>query len=135
MLFSFHKALSCRLAALPQKSDEEVIPNGVSGKKSHKTDNEDKGKHFTKNTDDDDEDEYEYIEQPLPKKSNVNDYDENAENEQHTKSYKSNPVSKSQGNKLNSNKENNSKKGKNYSKDIAPPSTTFNNNKDEIIGR
>ncbi|CAE1300529.1 Macoilin,Macoilin-2,Macoilin-1 [Acanthosepion pharaonis] len=121
--------------ALPQKSDEEVIANGVSGKKSHKTDNEDKdkGKHFTKNTDDDDEDEYEYIEQPLSKKSNVNDYDESAENEQHTKTYKSNTVNKSQGNKLNSNKENNSKKGKNYSKDISP--STFNNNKDEIIGR
>lgn len=118
---------------LGQKSDEEVIPNGVSGKKSHKTENEDKGKHFTKNTDDDDEDEYEYIEQPLPKKSNVNDYDESAENEQQTKTYKSNSVSKSQGNKLNSNKENNSKKGKTYSKDIAP--STFNNNKDEIIGR
>lgn len=69
----------------------------------------------------------------MSKKSNVNDYDESAENEQHTKTYKSNTVNKSQGNKLNSNKENNSKKGKNYSKDISP--STFNNNKDEIIGR
>ncbi|XP_029648235.1 macoilin-like [Octopus sinensis] len=120
--------------ALSSKTDEEVISNGVSGKKSHKTDNEDKdkAKHLTKNTDDDDEEEYDFIEQPLSKKSNVNDYDENTENDHHTKSYKSNTVSKSQGNKLNSNKENNSKKGKNYNKDISP---TFNNNKDEVINR
>ncbi|GAB1605369.1 macoilin-like isoform X1 [Argonauta hians] len=126
--------------SLSSKTDEEVISNGVSvsGKKSHnhKTDNEDKekSKHLTtKITDDDDDEEYDYIEQPLPKKSNVNDYDENTENEHHTKSYKSNTVSKSQGNRLNTNKENNSKKGKNYNKDISP--STFNNNKDEVINR
>ena len=78
------------------------------------------------------DDDLQYIEQSPPKKSaDINSFDESTENDQQTKSFKQNGISsKVSGSKLNSNKENSSKKGKNYNKtDLS--SSAFANNKDE----
>ncbi|XP_046327702.1 macoilin-1-like [Haliotis cracherodii] len=126
--------------ALPSKPEEEVISNGVAGKKIVKVEEEKDGKKSTKSSDINEDDEIEYIEKSLPKKTNVNQFDESADNfvnDQQAKSFKTASSSvggKSQGSKLNSSKENSTKKGKTYSKDIPPPAT-FSNNKDEVIAR
>ncbi len=150
----------CFTAALPSKSQEEVISNGVSSsstnnsssssthnsststhssssgnssssKKSNKDPDKDYNKHKNSSLDD-----YPYIEQSMPnKRLNVNDYEEeNYVNDQHAKAYKANGVAKS-ATKLNSQKES-VKKGKNInSKDTTATTTTFPNNKDDLIGR
>ncbi|XP_076445159.1 macoilin-like [Babylonia areolata] len=87
--------------ALPPKSEEEVISNGVPGKKLPKGEEEKESKKSTttssstppsKNTDVNEDDEIEYIEKSLPKKQpNVNQFDENLDSfsgEQLTKAYK-----------------------------------------------
>lgn len=129
--------------ALPAKSDEEVISNGnlpvdksstVSSTSSAKSSSKEEKdtKKSTKDTDIDDD--LQYIEQSLPKKtSDINNFDESAENfasDQQAKTYKQNGIGKVSSSKLNSNKENSSKKGKNYNKaDIS--TSAFANNKDE----
>lgn len=128
-------------AALPSKSEEEVISNnlnGFLGRKLCSKQEEEKElkKSSSKVTDNDNEDdELEYIEQ-LPKSppTDVNSFDESADNfinDQQAKSFKTNGVSvnKTQS-KLNSNKENSNKKGKIYSKEVI-----YSNNKDEVINR
>ncbi|XP_060570217.1 macoilin-like [Ruditapes philippinarum] len=125
--------------ALPAKSEEEVISNGSvpvdksptssSAKSSSKDDSNKKSSKDTEN-----EDDIQYIEQSLPKKTaDINSFDESADsfaNEQQAKNYKQNGIGKVSSSKLNSNKENSSKKGKNYNKaDIS--SSAFANNKDE----
>lgn len=140
------------ISALPAKTEEDVIsavpvdskplPNSTSsttqcnsGKSSGKEDKENIKK--SKLPDDtENDDDIQYIEQSLPKRqSDINSFDENAENfanEQQAKNYKQqNGISgKVSGSKLNSNKENSSKKGKNYNKpDLS--SSAFANNKDE----
>ena len=118
--------------ALPAKSEEEVISNGVAGKKIKDED--------TKKLKEIEEDEeIEFIEQPKAK-TDVNNFSESAENiknEQQSKSFKSNSVSKTSSNtssKLNSSKDN--RKGKkDVNKDVPPTPATFNNNKDEVIVR
>lgn len=127
--------------ALPSKSEEEVISNnlnGFLGRKLCSKQEEEKElkKSSSKVTDNDNEDdELEYIEQ-LPKSppTDVNSFDESADNfinDQQAKSFKTNGVSvnKTQS-KLNSNKENSNKKGKIYSKEVI-----YSNNKDEVINR
>lgn len=120
--------------------DTKVLPPATaansqcnSSKSTAKEDKENSKK--TKTTDDtENDDEIQYIEQPK-KNADINSFDENAENianEQQAKNYKQqNGISgKVSGSKLNSNKENSSKKGKNYSKpDLS--SSAFANNKDE----
>ncbi|ESO94855.1 hypothetical protein LOTGIDRAFT_232281 [Lottia gigantea] len=145
--------------ALTPKPEEEVISNGVAGKKVKTEEDKDRDKERekerdkkeqdketsrdnkkqSKSVDVNEADEVEFIEKSWPKKSNVNQFDENTENnEQQTKSFKSNGMAKSTtaSNKLNSSKENTSsanKKNKNYSKDLSPAS--FTNNKEEVIVR
>ncbi|KAL3881423.1 hypothetical protein ACJMK2_027867 [Sinanodonta woodiana] len=130
--------------ALMSKAEEEVISNStVPSKKSSSSkcpeeDNKDSKKSISKSTTDDNEDEeIEFIEQSLPKKTDVNSFDETAENlinESQAKSSKTNVITgKVATVRLNTSKENTSKKGKNYSKDIT--STAFSNNKDEFISR
>jgi hypothetical protein len=131
--------LSLPYTALPAKSEEEVISNGSvpvdksptssSAKSSSKDDSNKKSSKDTEN-----EDDIQYIEQSLPKKTaDINSFDESADsfaNEQQAKNYKQNGIGKVSSSKLNSNKENSSKKGKNYNKaDIS--SSAFANNKDE----
>lgn len=124
--------------ALPAKSEEEVISNGVAGKKIKDED--------TKKLKDieEDEEELEFIEQPKSK-TDVNNFSESAENiknEQQSKSFnKSNGVAKtpsattaSSSSKLNSAKDNKKAK-KDVNKDVPPTPATFNNNKDEVIVR
>lgn len=124
--------------ALPVKSEEEVISNGVAGKKIKDED--------TKKLKDieEDEEELEFIEQPKSK-TDVNNFSESAENiknEQQSKSFnKSNGVAKtpsattaSSSSKLNSAKDNKKAK-KDVNKDVPPTPATFNNNKDEVIVR
>ncbi|XP_064613038.1 macoilin-like isoform X2 [Liolophura sinensis] len=129
--------------ALTSKTDEEVISNGTTGKRTSKSTDDDKeGKKSSKATDDDDDIDF-YIEQtpPVAKKSNVNELvecsEQNLANDQQQKAFKASSSSlsssKTSGNKLNSSKDNTSKKGKNYSKDLSP--ATFSNNKDEVISR
>ncbi|KAL4232556.1 neuronal signal transduction [Mactra antiquata] len=131
--------------ALPAKSEEEVISNGSvqidksstvtsSSSSSAKSSKEDKdNKKSTKDTDNDDD--LQYIEQSLPKKTtDINNFDESSENfasDQQAKTYKQNGIGKVSSSKLNSNnKENSSKKGKNYNKaDLS--TSAFANNKDE----
>ncbi|XP_025097702.1 macoilin-2-like isoform X4 [Pomacea canaliculata] len=71
--------------ALPSKAEEEVISNGVPGKKLSKAEEEKEGKKSSsapsspssKSTDVNEDDELEYIEKSLPKKqANVNQFDE-----------------------------------------------------------
>ena len=95
---------------------------------------EKENKKSSKTNDDTEEDDIEYIEQSLPKKTDVNSYDESADNfanDQQAKAYKQqNGIGKVSTSKLNSAKENSSKKGKNYTKaDIT--STAFTYNKDD----
>lgn len=132
--------------ALPAKSEEEVISNGSvpvdktssstttttnTVKSSSKDDKE--SKKSSKDTENDDD--IQYIEQSLPKTtSDINSFDESAENfanDHHSKNYKQqNGIGKVSSSKLNSNKDNSSKKGKNYNKpDLS--SSAFANNKDE----
>ncbi|XP_041350634.1 macoilin-1-like [Gigantopelta aegis] len=126
--------------ALPSKPEEEGISNGVAGKKLGKSDDDKDGKKSKSTTDINEDDELEFIEKTLPKKTNVNQFDESGDSfasEQQTKTFKTNSVpaakSPSSGNKINSSKENSTKKAKNYTKE-APPAT-FSNNKDETISR
>ncbi|KAK6168659.1 hypothetical protein SNE40_019851 [Patella caerulea] len=128
--------------ALTPKLEEEIIPNGVAGKKVKVEEDKDKekerekdNKKQTKSVDINEADEVEFIEKSWQKKSNVNQFDENVDSsEQQTKSFKTSGVAKSAANKLNSSKENSAnKKSKNYSKDLSPAS--FTNNKDEVILR
>ena len=128
------------LSALPSKSEEEVISNGTvptdksqtsSSSKSLKEEKENKK---SSKTEDNEDDDIQYIEQSLPKKSDVNSYDESADNfanDQQAKTYKQqNGIGKVSTTKLNSAKDNSSKKGKNYTKaDIT--SSAFTYNKDE----
>ena len=136
--------------ALPAKTEEEIIspitlemakplpPNTAANSQptnTSKSSREDKdNSKKTKTTEDtENDDEIQYIEQP--KKTDINSFDENADNfvnEQQAKSYKQqNGISgKVSGSKLNSNKDNSSKKAKNYNKpDLS--SSAFANNKDE----
>ncbi|XP_050392701.1 macoilin-1 [Patella vulgata] len=136
--------------ALTPKPEEEVISNGVAGKKVKVEEEKDKekdrdkdkererekdNKKQTKSVDINEADEVEFIEKSWQKKSNVNQFNENVESsEQQTKSFKTSGMAKSAANKLNSSKENSAnKKSKNYSKDLSPAS--FTNNKDEVILR
>lgn len=119
--------------ALPAKSEEEVISNGVAGKKIKEEDTK-------KLKEIEDDDEIEFIEQPKSK-TDVNNFSESAENiknEQQSKSFKSNSVSKtsssSSSSKLNSAKDNRKSK-KDVNKDVPSTPATFNNNKDEVIVR
>lgn len=119
--------------ALPAKSEEEVISNGVAGKKIKDEDTK-------KLKEIEDDDEIEFIEQPKSK-TDVNNFSESAENlknEQQSKSFKSNSVSKtsssSSSSKLNSAKDNRKSK-KDVNKDVPSTPATFNNNKDEVIVR
>ena len=93
--------LSCPVcvSALPPKSEEEVISNGVPGKKPNKGEEEKEPKKPpsssslpSKNTDVNEDDDVEYIEKSLPKKQpNVNQFDENTDSfsgEQQTKAFK-----------------------------------------------
>ena len=141
--FFFQECLHCFnviiFTALPSKPEEEGISNGVAGKKLVKSE-DDKDSKKSKSTDINEDDELEFIEKSLPKKTNVNQFDESADSfssEQQTKTFKTNSVtaakSSSSGNKINSSKENSTKKAKNYMKE-APPAT-FSNNKDETISR
>ncbi|KAK3097033.1 hypothetical protein FSP39_005760 [Pinctada imbricata] len=124
--------------ALPSKAEEEEIStqNGEAGKQSTKV--EEDSKKSSKETDINEDDDIEFIERiPKPSsKTDVNNFQESADNflnEQQTKSFKSNSVSKMpNSSKLNSSKENSNKKGKNYSKD---PATFSNLNKDDTISR
>ncbi|XP_060067723.1 macoilin-like [Ylistrum balloti] len=125
--------------ALPSKSEEDVISNGVAGgKKSGRHDDEKEIKRPNKVVDENEDDSIEFIEQSLPKnssKADVNNFDEiadNISNDQQSKFRSSNSIGKTQVSKLNTSKESN-KKGKNYNKE-APPAT-FSNNKDEVILR
>ncbi|XP_069125632.1 macoilin-1-like [Argopecten irradians] len=125
--------------ALPSKSEEDVISNGVAGgKKSGRHDDEKEIKRPNKVVDEIEDDNIEFIEQSLPKnssKADVNNFDEiadNISNDQQSKFRSSNSISKTQVSKLNTSKDSN-KKGKNYNKE-APPAT-FSNNKDEVILR
>lgn len=114
--------------ALPAKSEEEVISNGVIGKKTEDT---------KKLKDIEEDEEIEFIEQPKSKNdvNNFNESAENIKNEQQSKSFKSNSVStKSSSSKLNSAKDN--RKGKkDVNKDVPPTPVTLINNKDEFIAR
>lgn len=101
-----------------------------SAKSSSKDEKE--SKKSTKDTEN--EDDIQYIEQSLPKKTtDINSFDESVENfanDQQAKNFKQNGIGKVSSSKLNSNKENSSKKGKNYNKaDLT--SSAFANNKDE----
>lgn len=115
--------------ALPPKSEEDVISNGVPGKKIAKVEDEKEVKKKSKSTEENDDDELQYIEQTVGKRSDVNNFDESAENiaNEQQKSFKSS-VSKSQSSKLNSSRENSSRRGKNSNL----PNTAFTNNKDDI---
>ncbi|XP_052808985.1 macoilin-like isoform X2 [Mya arenaria] len=141
--------------ALPAKSEEEgisVLPideksstssadktaaNTVTQSTSSKSTSKDEkdSKKSKSSHDTEIDDDLQYIEQSPPKKSaDINSFDESAESfttEQHTKNFKQNGIStKVSGSKLNSCKENSSKKGKNYNKpDLS--SSAFANNKDE----
>jgi hypothetical protein len=86
-------------AALPPKSEEEVISNGAPGKKLSKGEEEKDSRKpssvsspSSKNTDVNEDDEIEYIEKSLPKKQpNVNQFDDSLDSfsgEQMTKSFK-----------------------------------------------
>ena len=133
--------LNSVFTALPAKSEEEVISNGnvpvdktptSSSAKSSSKDDGSSSKKSSKDTEN--EDDIQYIEQSLPKKTaDINSFDESADsfaNDQQAKNYKQNGIGKVSSSKLNSNKENSSKKGKNYNKaDIS--SSAFANNKDE----
>ncbi|VDI03090.1 Hypothetical predicted protein [Mytilus galloprovincialis] len=116
--------------ALPAKSEEEVISNGVIGKKTEDT---------KKLKDIEEDEEIEFIEQPKSKNdvNNFNESAENIKNEQQSKSFKSNSVStksSSSSSKLNSAKDN--RKGKkDVNKDVPPTPVTLINNKDEFIVR
>lgn len=126
--------------ALPAKSEEEVISNGnvpvdkssTSSTSKPSSKDEKESKKSTKDTEN--EDDIQYIEQSLPKKTtDINSFDESVEhfaNDQQAKNFKQNGIGKVSSSKLNSNKENSSKKGKNYNKaDLS--SSAFANNKDE----
>lgn len=144
--------------ALPPKSEEEVISNGsvpldkspsASTKSQTKEDKETNGicsstsstnshKKSSKTTDDVvNDDDIAYIEQSLPKRTpDINSFDESVDNyanEQQAKvNFKQNGISGkvAGGSKINSNKDNITKKGKNYNKaDLT--SAAFTNNKDE----
>lgn len=127
-----------KLKALPSKSEEEVISNGTvptdkspSSSSSKSLKDEKENKKSSKTNDDTEDDDIEYIEQSLPKKSDVNSYDESADNfanDQQAKAYKQqNGIGKVSTSKLNSAKDNSSKKGKNYTKaDITSSAFTYN---------
>ena len=129
------------VSALPSKSEEEVISNGTvptdksqTSSSSSKSIKEEKENKKSSKTEDNEDDDIQYIEQSLPKKSDVNSYDESADNfanDQQAKTYKQqNGIGKVSTAKLNSAKDNSSKKGKNYTKaDIT--SSAFTYNKDE----
>lgn len=121
-------------SALPPKSEEDVISNGVPGKKIvAKVEDDKEVKKKSKNTDENYDDELQYIEQTVRKRSDVNNFDESAENiaNEQQKSFKPSNVSKSQSSKLNSSRENSSRRGKNSNL----PSTAFTNNKDDLYIR
>lgn len=114
--------------ALPAKSEEEVISNGIAGKKVEET---------KKIKEIEEEEEIEFIEQPKSK-NDVNNFSESADNiknEQQSKSFKSNSVSsKASSSKLNSTKDTRKSK-KDVNKDVPLTPATFSNNKDEVIVR
>ena len=121
--------------ALPSKSEEEVISNGTvptdKSPSSSSSKSEKENKKSCKTNDDNEDDDIEYIEQSLPKKTDINSYDEivdNFANDQQSKAYKQqNGIGKVSTSKLNSAKENSSKKGKNYTKaDITSSAFTYN---------
>ena len=123
-------------SALPSKSEEEVISNGTvptdkSPSSTSTSKSEKENKKSSKTNDDNEDDDLEYIEQSLPKKTDVNSYDESTDNfanDQQSKAYKQqNGIGKVSTSKLNSAKENSSKKGKNYTKaDITSSAFTYN---------
>jgi hypothetical protein len=129
--------------ALPSKTQEEVISNGIASKKPGKLESSEKDKEKEKEKEKDFKktsgthiEDYEYIEQSVPKRHSVNDYEEeNFVNDQHAKNYKANGVAKNTS-KLNSAKDNvtNMKRGKaNITKETT--ANTFSNNKDELLAR
>ncbi|CAL1538922.1 unnamed protein product [Lymnaea stagnalis] len=146
--------------ALPSKSEEEVISNGVSNSTSKKVSSSSKledekdssssslstVKHKTsKGGDFNEDDEIEYIEKSLPRKpSNVNQYDESSDNfanEQQAGKGKdigvTNSTASSNSSLTHPSSSSSTKKGKNMYRELQPsPSPlSYTNNKEEVIQR
>ena len=129
-----------------QQQQEEVISNGVSSsynnRKSGKltTENVDNKEHCKTKHNNHIED-YEIIEQSLPKRHNVNDYEEeNLKNDEQAKAYKhANGVTKNPT-KLNTQKElspttTSNKKGKSTNTVKEGSTAQYTNNKEDLIIR